>query len=180
MLPHQPLLPQTYYNEFFGCPVEFSAAGYGVKLYADDLRRPVMRNDPQLKQLISDYMELLVDELALDWRDQVDSMVRKLLPTGRCNLITVAGHCHVSVSTLQRRLREDGLVFETLLDNARRGIAEQYLADSAMRLSQVAGLLGYGSQSSLNHAFLRWHGMSPREWRLRRAAARAAAARPAG
>jgi AraC-like DNA-binding protein len=170
MFPHAPLLPLAYYTEFFGCPVRFSKSEYGAEFFTADLRRPVSRNDPELKQLISDYIERISDVNSVDLRDQVDLMVRKLLPTGRCNLVTVASHCYVSVSTLQRRLKQDGLLFETLVDDARRSAAEQYLADSAMRLSQVAGLLGYASQSSLNHAFQRWHGISPRAWRAQLAA----------
>jgi AraC-like DNA-binding protein len=172
LLPHAPLLPLAHYTGFFGCPVRFSQAGYGVELFAADLKRPTQRNDPELKRVISDYIEKIADPAVNTLRDQIDLMVRKLLPTGRCNLETVAGHFYLSVRTLQRRLEQDGLVFEDLVDDARRAGAEQYLVDPAVRISQVAGLLGYTTQSSFSHAFRRWHGLSPREWRQRRSAAR--------
>lgn len=163
--PHAPLLPLAHYTEFFGCPVKFSQAAYGIEVFAADLLRPVLRNDPELKRLISAYIEKIADIGGSDLRDQVDLMVRKMLPTGRCNVAAVAGHFYVSVRTLQRRLEQDGLVFEEVVDAARRAAAQQYLADPAVRLSQVAGLLGYTAQSSFSHAFRRWHGQSPREWR---------------
>jgi AraC-like DNA-binding protein len=168
LLPHAPLLPLAHYTHFFGCPVRFSQAGYGVEVFAADLKRPMLRNDPELKDLISGYIEKIADPAVDALRDQVDLMVRKLLPTGRCNLETVAGHFYVSVRTLQRRLEQEHLVFEELVEMARRAGAEQYLADPSVRMSVVAGLLGYATQSSFSHAFRRWHGVSPREWRKQR------------
>ncbi|MES2263528.1 MAG: AraC family transcriptional regulator [Pseudomonadota bacterium] len=165
LLPHAPLLPLAHYTGFFGCPVRFSQGEYGIELFAADLRRPVLRNDPELKRLISDYVEKIADPSSDTLREQVELMVRKLLPTGRCNLATVAGHFYISVSTLQRHLKQEGLVFEELVDMVRREGALRFLIDPAVRLSQVAGLLGYAAQSSFNHAFRRWYGMSPREWR---------------
>jgi AraC-like DNA-binding protein len=168
LLPHAPLLPLAHYTSFFGCPVRFSQAAYGIELFATDLKRPMLRNDPELKNLISDYIEKIADPALNSLRDQIDLVVRKLLPTGRCNLDTVASHFYVSVRTLQRRLEQEHLVFENIVEAARHAGAEHYLADPAVRMSVVAGLLGYGTQSSFSHAFKRWHGMSPREWRKRR------------
>lgn len=170
LLPHAPLLPLAHYTNFFGCPVRFSQSGYGIDLFAADLKRPMLHNDPGLKDLISGYIEKIADPAVNSLRDQIDLMVRKLLPTGRCNLETVAGHFYVSVRTLQRRLEQECLVFEDIVDTARRAGAEQYLSDPAVRMSVVAGLLGYGTQSSFSHAFRRWHGVSPREWRKQRVA----------
>lgn len=165
LLPHPPLLPLAHYTEFFGCPVRLSQARYGIEAFAADFKRPVLRNDPELKQLISDYIEKIAAPSTCSMRDQVELMVRKLLPTGRCNVTTVASHFYVSVRTLQRQLERDGVVFEDMLDVTRRSMAEQYLADPSVRLSQVAGLLGYAVQSSFSHAFRRWHGQTPRAWR---------------
>ncbi|MNR51417.1 HTH-type transcriptional regulator VirS [compost metagenome] len=79
----------------------------------------------------------------------------------------ISGHYYVSVRTMQRRLDERGLVFEKLVDDIRRERAASYLDDPALRMSQVAGLLGYVEQSSFSHAFKRWYGMSPSAWRQR-------------
>ena len=132
-------------------------------------RRHLRRRQGKLDEValvdIDRFIEKTADPAVDTLRDQTYLMVRKLLPTGRCNLATVAGHFYVSVRTLQRRLEQDGLVFEDLVDAARRAGAEQYLIDPAMQISQVAGLLGYTTPSSFTHAFRRWHGLSPREWR---------------
>jgi AraC-like DNA-binding protein len=57
------------------------------------------------------------------------------------------------------------LAFEKQVDDIRRERAALYLGDPTLRVSQIALLLGYAEQSSLSHAFKRWHGMSPSAWR---------------
>ena len=42
-----------------------------------------------------------------------------------------------------------------------------YLRDSAMDLSQITFMLGYSELSAFSHAFKRWSGTSPGEWRTR-------------
>ena len=65
--------------------------------------------------------------------------------------------------TLQRRLSEQNLVFEELVDEHRKELASRYLAESNLRLTQVAGLLGYADQSALNRSCRRWFGMTPKQ-----------------
>ena len=44
-------------------------------------------------------------------------------------------------------------------------LAARYLAEPMLHLSQVAGLLGYAEQSTLNRSCRRWFGMTPRQYR---------------
>jgi AraC-like DNA-binding protein len=46
----------------------------------------------------------------------------------------------------------------------RRDLSARYLKDPALSLNQIAWLLGYSMVSSLNHAFHRWTGSSPKAW----------------
>jgi AraC-like DNA-binding protein len=43
-------------------------------------------------------------------------------------------------------------------------MAQEYLATSKLPMGNLAQLLGYADQSAFNHAFRRWHGMTPRQW----------------
>ncbi|MBK5356754.1 AraC family transcriptional regulator ligand-binding domain-containing protein [Pseudomonas sp. TH41] len=162
---HPPLLSKDFYSSTFGCPVQFSQAAFGLDFSAIDTARPMDGNDPEMKALVTDYLERIADASGLDLEHQLDALIRKLLPTGRCTLETLASHYFVSVRTLQRRLEDQGLAFEKQVDDIRRERAAQYLSDPMLRISQVALLLGYAEQSSLSHAFKRWYGMSPSAWR---------------
>ena len=67
----------------------------------------------------------------------------------------------MSVRTLQRKLKESGQGYQALLDEVRKHLSELYLAEGKLSMSEVAFLIGYQEQSSFNHAFKGWNGMSP-------------------
>jgi AraC-like DNA-binding protein len=48
----------------------------------------------------------------------------------------------------------------------RASLARRYLADRELPVSEIAWLLGYREVSSFTHAFRRWSGVTPREFRL--------------
>jgi AraC-like DNA-binding protein len=66
---------------------------------------------------------------------------------------------------LQRRLTEQGITFQRLLDEARRELARHYLLHSSLELNETAYLLGYEDATSFFRAFHQWEGTSPGQWR---------------
>jgi AraC-like DNA-binding protein len=78
----------------------------------------------------------------------------------------LARELHLSPRTLQRRLTEEGITFQRLLDKARRELARHYLLRSTRELNETAYLLGYEDANSFFRAFHHWEGTSPRQWRL--------------
>jgi AraC-like DNA-binding protein len=59
----------------------------------------------------------------------------------------------------------EGFTFSSLLEHLRRDLANRYLADAELSISQIAWLLGYHEVSGFSHAFKRWTGKTPRETR---------------
>ena len=76
----------------------------------------------------------------------------------------------MSPRTLQRRLRDEKVLFNDVLDEMRFRAAKSYLAQRDVAGTEVAYLLGFAEQSSLNRAFKRWSGQTPTEYRRRSAA----------
>jgi len=91
----------------------------------------------------------------------------RLLPQGEPKREVVAQTLHLSQRTLQRRLQEEGTSFQTLLDDTRRELAEQYLAQPSMTLLEIAYLLGFADPSNFFRAFRRWFDATPGEYRAR-------------
>jgi AraC-like DNA-binding protein len=162
---HQPLLPLAHYEGTFGCTVRFGEEDYGIDYRASDMARVMNSNNPELRALLTGYLDQIVASSELGLEHQIMALIRQLLPTGGCTLAVIAAHQFVSVRTLQRRLQAKGLVFERMVDDVRREQAVTLLEDPTLPISDVAGLLGYVEQSSFSHAFRRWTGMSPRAWR---------------
>ena len=72
----------------------------------------------------------------------------------------------MSTRTLQRRLTEQRITIQRLLEDARRELARHYLLHSSLELNETAYLLGYEDANSFFRAFHHWQGTSPGQWRL--------------
>jgi AraC-like DNA-binding protein len=90
-----------------------------------------------------------------------------LLPHGRAQAAEIAVRLGVSQRTLARRLSAEGVTYSEVLEGLRADLAQRYLADDTLTISQIAWLLGYQEVSAFTHAFKRWTGMTPREARAR-------------
>lgn len=77
----------------------------------------------------------------------------------------VASQLNMSTRSLQRKLKELGQSYKTILDETRRSVAEMYLLDTALSINEIAFLIGYQEQSSFNHAFKSWNAVSPSRYR---------------
>jgi AraC-like DNA-binding protein len=102
-------------------------------------------------------------------RASVENAIVPLLPHGKAKLDEIARRLGVSERTLARRLAAERLTFSAVLERLKFDLAERYLADKDLSISQVAWLLGYQEVSSLTHAFKRWTGLTPRKARVRKA-----------
>ena len=76
----------------------------------------------------------------------------------------------MSPPTLSRKLRDQDATYAEILDRFRAALARRYLTERELPVSEVAWLLGYNELSSFTHAFKRWTGLTPRQFRLSQAA----------
>jgi AraC-like DNA-binding protein len=169
------------YLSFFGCPVLFEQPSTRLLLAAPDLALPLRKSDPALLAMLDAQAQALLQQVSqiaapvAAFRLSLVGLIREGCPS----LAALALAHHISPRSLQRRLAEQGHSFQTLLDATRRQLAEAYLRDSTLELSEIALLLGFSEQSAFTRAFGQWSGMAPAQWR--RAYARAhsrAQARP--
>jgi AraC-like DNA-binding protein len=93
-----------------------------------------------------------------------------LLPHGKARVDEIARRLGVSQRTLARRLSMEQMSFSAVLERLKIDLADRYLADDGLSISQVAWLLGYQEVSSFTHAFKRWTSKTPRQVRSQKAA----------
>ena len=77
----------------------------------------------------------------------------------------IARRLGMSRRSLSRALAGEGTTFSEILDQLRAALAERYIREEELPISQIAWLLGYGEISSFTHAFARWTGVSPSQFR---------------
>lgn len=96
---------------------------------------------------------------------QVERAIVALLPTGDCDLDSVARLVELQPRVLQLRLQKESLSFGSLLRAVRERLACEHLARSDIDLTSLAMNLGFGDLAVFSRAFKSWTGVAPREWR---------------
>jgi AraC-like DNA-binding protein len=154
----------------FGVAPRFGMAVNALELDRATVSRPCPAADPVLSQVMERYAEALLAARP-DPSESVASRVRRQiaadLSTGEASLASVAHKLRMSERSLQRRLADEGVTFDALLDDLRRELALRYLADPKLAIAEIAYLLGYSDPSPFHRAVKRWTGTTPRALRQR-------------
>ncbi len=157
------------YQEYFACAVEFGASFDGVEFDTAHLQLPLQSADPGLSEMMQ--REANVQLEAYDVQTNLVAAVREqvylLLVEGEPGIERVAQRLGLAERTLQARLRKQGFSFQQIVENLRRTLADIYLLDRRLSLTDISMLLGFSEQSSFTRAFRRWHGESPVQARQR-------------
>ncbi len=162
-------------NEFFGSKVEFGAPIDEVAFAPAIKDIAIVSADYHLNKLLITYCEEALarqPSKRSSFRASVENAIVPLLPHGNAALDAIASQLGLGKRTLARRLALERLTFSVVVDDLKCNLAERYLADDDLSISQVAWLLGYQEVSSLTHAFKRWTGRTPRQARARTTARR--------
>ena len=163
-----PMVPgtQATYERYFGPNVTFSAARNGLYFGREDLNVRLPAANAELARLNDEVVVKFLARLEkADVVARAHSKLIELLPSGHCCKAEVARALHMSVRTLHNRLTEAGTSYQQLLDRTRRELAEQYMQQPNVSVSEVAYLLGFSDCSNFSRAFHRWPGRSPSVYR---------------
>jgi AraC-like DNA-binding protein len=77
----------------------------------------------------------------------------------------IASELCVSLRTLRRQLSSEGTSFRALMDEVRETLAIQLIQETAMTMEQISIRLGYSDTANFFHAFKRWTGRTPKQYR---------------
>jgi AraC-like DNA-binding protein len=156
------------YESHFRCPVKFKARQNALIFSKSDIELPFVTYNADLLATFAPQLEAeLTEQLAqTNFAEQAKGILKQVLAGQRPGIQDLARELHLSTRTLQRRLSEQGITFQRLLDEARRELARHYLLHSSRELNETAYLLGYEDANSFFRAFHQWEGTSPGQWRL--------------
>ncbi|WP_182380117.1 AraC family transcriptional regulator [Nocardioides sp. WS12] len=162
---HEQMGSTAAYDETFGCPVRFAQEWCGFEIPADLAARPIDSADPETRRIATKYLEANYLPDTASMSERVAELVRRLLPTGHCTADDIADQLGMHERTLRRHLTSEGTGCHEVIDQERRVLAAKYLADPRLQFGQIAALLGYAEQSTLNRSCRRWFDKTPREYR---------------
>ena len=157
------------YFEYFACPLSFDQTENQLLIplaFADEV---LVGANSELA-LLND--QVVTRRLALMDRNdivaRVQSALMEQLPHGNISDDSVANALHMSVRTMHRKLSEVNQNFRTLLVEMRRELAEHYILDNSLTLTEISLLLGFSEPSSFSRAFKSWTGSAPSDARQAR------------
>ena len=158
--------------EYFGCQLNFSQADNQLLIpltFADEV---LAGANPELAIL---HDQVVLRRLAQIDRNNIVVRVQEAmldqLPLGSISDDSVANTLHMSARTMHRKLVEANSNFRTLLVEMRRNLAELYIMDNSLTLTEISLLLGFSEPSSFSRAFKSWTGTAPSEARQARLSA---------
>lgn len=156
--------------EFLGGNVEFGAAVDEIAFAATIKDMPITSADPYLNKLLITYHEEALHRRANyrgSFRSIVENAIVPLLPHGRPRVGEIARRLGIGQRTFARRLLLEGVTYSEVLEHLRSNLAQRYLTEQSLSISEIAWLLGYQEVSAFTHAFKRWTGKTPRKARSR-------------
>ncbi len=153
------------YPKIFKVPVYFNQEKTQIVFPKNYLKQPIYQADPVLKKILQTHIGQLKHHLDTDLCSQVETIIRRTLPTGNCTIDNVASIMAVHRRTLHRMLKEQNSSFTDLLEKVRKSIASERLENSDISIIQLSDYLGYADNTAFTRAFKRWYGVTPMQWK---------------
>jgi AraC-like DNA-binding protein len=153
------------YCNFFGFTPRFDAEQYALAFPASLLNRSVHGADRELRRILEKSVAAYWAVEQPGIADAVTRILRARVVFPDTSLESVASEMSMQPRTLNRRLQAEGKSFRELINEARFETARQLLAGTRMDITDIALALGYADPSGFTHAFQRWSGVAPSQWR---------------
>jgi AraC-like DNA-binding protein len=156
------------YRETFRCSIEFDSDVMEWHFDAAVLRAPCPNASAVTALICRDFCERVVS--TGDGQTPLQREVRSLCleHQGAAGAEQIATELGLSLRTFHRRLRDEGVGFQALLDGVRQSIAIEYLENTGMPVEEVAWRIGFADASNFRKAFRRWTGRAPSAYRAPR------------
>jgi len=155
-LAHRPVAPVSVYQETWGCPVSFEAAGSGFIARLDDLDRDLPMSNVHARLFSQDMLQHQQQVRLADIVIRAEAVLRSMIPMGYTAIGDLANALGLTERTLQRRLGEQGSSFKQVLLNARRQIVRHNVEKGCAAAAELCQPLGFSEPSAVSR-FLREH-----------------------
>lgn len=150
------------HQELFRCRMVFGAPQWRMSWRLADAERAFVADNRDLARANDQILDRMVKSLRPDTLiARVKRAVIDELPSGTPTEDAVARAVAMSGRSLQRRLAEEKTSFTALLAEVRRELAQEYVADRDLPVTDISFMLGFSDVSSFSRAFKRWYGRSP-------------------
>lgn len=168
-LEHRPFECPEAVHRIFGSRVRFNRPHNRMMFDIKALNRQAPGAAPGLYELISQLGDRMLEDQrqTADIAEQTRRQIAVRLRNGASGLDSIAGAFGISPRALQGRLKRAGTTFEAEAAAARKQLAQGYLRDTGLSMTEIAMLLGFSELSAFTRAMQRWFGVSPKAYRVK-------------
>ena len=154
------------YNENFPCRVHFEQADNAFAFARSWLDQPLPLADRITHRDMHERCRRQNIEFTgrQAWLERIRQLIGKHLHSAP-GLDALATQMNCSERTLRRHLQANGSSYQALLDELRFERAKQLLQEDELSIYRIAEELGFSETASFRHAFRRWSGVAPSQFR---------------
>ncbi|BBB31085.1 AraC family transcriptional regulator [Neptunomonas japonica] len=156
-----------YYRTLFRSEIRFNQHANALVFPARFLDYPIVQTEDTLKGFLKTapfQLHVMVDD-DKSLKSQVMAIIGKDFSRDLPSADEVAHVLHMSVSTLRRRLLEEGTSYQKIKDDCRKEGAINYMNSPQLSINDVASLMGFDEPSAFFRSFKKWTQMTPGEYR---------------
>ena len=153
------------YEQTFQCPIRFAQKQMCIRFATNVLTTPMPLRDAETSNYCRQQCQQLLEKISHQesFSGQVKSIITQK-DSHFPSLKTLGEILGMPERTIRRKLAEEGYKFQNMLNDARFEQAK-ILLQNGINLTQIAQNLGYSEVGNFSHAFKRWCGVSPTQFR---------------
>jgi len=157
------------YATTFGCDLRFEQPFSALVIPAEQMDLQIQQGDESVAQVLKEHALRVMTELseAQPTSVRVGNILRMTLPHEKPSSEGIAGTLGISSRTLQRKLNQEGVHFNELVQQIRLELASYYLRNTDHSIERIALALGYGETRSFHRSFKSWTGETAGHFRAR-------------
>lgn len=162
----------TEYRSMYANDLRFDAEQSAIVFDARVLAAAVVLDEAAVRDFLREAPHNFIVKFKdrNSWSAHVRRRLRNSAPSEWPDLTQIAEELGVGVSTLHRKLDQEGVIFRDIKDSLRRDLAIDRLTHSNVSVAQIAVELGFAEPSAFHRAFKQWTGVRPGDYRQRSAA----------
>ena len=156
----------SMYRKIFQCPVHFRQPADELRFAKRWLAEPMPYADPITNAMAREMCEKSLAEV--NQAAGVAADIRRILvehPGRFPSIEAMADELKLNPRTLRRKLDAEETSYRVILAEVRMRLAIGYLRETGMTNEEIASRLGYSDAANFRHAFARWTGKSPSDFR---------------
>jgi len=154
---------QNEYERVMRCRPDFNQVENAITFDLAYWNEPILSANFELQRMLVEKIKPFAGMIsgAMTLQTRIYNYLMSNAYLGIISQEQIASNFNISTRTLQRKLKEEGVSFQELADDARKVLAINYLKSGSYPLKQISHMLGYNEVSAFSRTFKRWTGTTP-------------------